>query len=78
MTCKHCDMDGDCVYPMYGLAPHDHVGENIIGSTKIRPKDEWPDNFVEDGESPGCGVYTSCPECGAPDSDHDGQNDPHE
>lgn len=63
--CEHChDGDGHCDYPMYGLAPHDHVGKRMIGSTVIRPKSEWPANFREDPDAPGCGVYTHCLKCG--------------
>lgn len=67
MTCKnpHCDD-----YPYYGVAPHKHVGFSFnpntsitfIGSTVIKPKEDWPKNFVEDGENAGLGVYY-CPEC---------------
>jgi len=66
VTCEHCDTPDGCAYPIYGLAPHKHLGNEMIGSTVLEPKDQWPDNFVEDPESPGCGVYTECPECGAP------------
>lgn len=46
VECWHC-MDGAC-YPDYGMAPHRHVGENIIGSTQTEPQSEWPDNFEPD------------------------------
>lgn len=59
--CKEC-YDG-YFYPQYGVAPHTHVFkkeylENFIGSTRIRPKPEWPDNY--DDVDDGCGVYY-CP-----------------
>jgi hypothetical protein len=53
----------ECTYPYYGLAPHKHdikITGSIIGSTAIVDKSEYPDNFDEDPESPGAGVY-SCP-----------------
>lgn len=54
-------------YPMYGMAPHKHVGvsspETFIGSTQVDPKESWPKNFFEDSEAPGCGTYV-CPDCG--------------
>ena len=63
MSCEHCtDPDGYACLPQYGLAPHKHVGASFIGSTVILPKDEWPDNFVEDAECPGMGTWF-CPEC---------------
>jgi hypothetical protein len=69
MPCKHCDDgEGGCAYPYYGMAPHKHVGTEMAGSTVLDPKDEWPDNFSEDAESPGCGVWTECPVCGAPNA----------
>lgn len=61
--CKTC-CDGE-YYSYYGLAPHKHnlnKTGSIIGSTEIEPDDKWPDNFSEDPDAPGCGVY-SCPEC---------------
>ena len=71
LCCEVCDDGtGDCAYPMYGLAPHKHnlqkTGGTIIGSTEIEPKESWPDNFIEDPESPGCGIYAECPGCGRP------------
>jgi len=76
VTCEHCEIPGEgCAYPYYGLAPHTHVGDRLIGSTKLKPKAEWPDNFCEDGEVPGCGIYTHCPECGAPDADQQPESD---
>ncbi len=53
------------MYPVYGVAPHKHdLGKtgSIIGSTVVQPKETWPENFVEDKESPGCGTYY-CPKC---------------
>lgn len=52
-----------CIYPYYGVAPHKHnffKTGTFIGSTEIIPKSLWPDNFKEDPECEGCGVY-ECP-----------------
>ena len=60
--CKEC-ADG-YFYPHYGVAPHVHVGVSFFGSTQIIPKHQWPDNFVEDKDAPGCGTYyCPNPEC---------------
>jgi hypothetical protein len=62
-----CNYEGHDRYPTYGIAPHIHdlsKTGSFIGSTKIKPKSEWPPNFVEDtapGEE-GMGVYY-CPKC---------------
>lgn len=46
---KHADGDEvwDCddFYPYYGLAPHYHTQGNIVGSTKINDRSEWPGFF---------------------------------
>lgn len=66
MKCDFCKKHDD-IYPEYGLAPHYHdlaKTGSIIGSTKFLPREGWPDNFVEDEEDPGCGVYfCPNPEC---------------
>ena len=64
--CDMCDGgSGTSVYPYYGVAPHTHDTTNgIIGSTRVLPTTSWPDNFVEDAECPGQGVYIRCPNCG--------------
>lgn len=68
--CQHCDDgDGDCFFPHYGVAPHAHYMDpdlpgDFVGTTKLFPKDQWPANFKEDPEAPGCGTYTFCPMCG--------------
>ena len=72
MICQECERIkseelGDYPFPQYGLAPHGHdiarTG-SIMGSTVLRPKDDWPPNFHEDPEAPGCGVYYCIdPEC---------------
>ena len=72
--CVLCDDgDGQCVFPYYGVAPHVHdtTGREtandpwaILGSTRMLPKEQWGDNFREDQESPGQGVYMRCPTCG--------------
>lgn len=66
--CKKCKeyygKTGGLLYPQYGLAPHSHDMKktgSIIGSTVIASKKKWPDNFHEDFEAAGCGVYT-CPD----------------
>lgn len=64
--CDHCDDgDGCCVFPYYGTAPHTHDTPNgWIGSTRLLPREQWGDNFREDSECPGQGVYMRCPKCG--------------
>jgi hypothetical protein len=72
--CEHCDDgDGFSVYPYYGVAPHIHdttgretAGDPLalIGSTRLLPPDQWGDNFREDPECPGLGVYLRCEHCG--------------
>ncbi len=63
--CAKCK-NPDCadIYPHYGVAPHTHdlSGGSFIGSTRTKPKDQWPENFVEDAEAEGCGTYY-CPDC---------------
>ena len=65
--CTRCfDGNDASVFPYYGLAPHTHYKQNgVIGSTVVLPKSEWPENFEEDEDAPGAGIYTHCPECGA-------------
>lgn len=64
--CGYClDPDGVCIFPYYGLAPHAHAPGPMIGSTRIDPREAWPDTFREDDDAPGCGVYTRCPKCGS-------------
>lgn len=64
MPCEYCDDgEGRSVYPYYGMAPHRHEGSEMVGSTVIAPKEEWPENFCEDGEEPGLGVWTHCLHC---------------
>lgn len=69
--CEHCtDPDGVCCYPTYGMAPHTHDMNktgSAIGSTVFLPRSEWPDNFDPDPDAEGCGTWTHCPKCGAPD-----------
>lgn len=65
--CDMCDDgDGHCVFPYYGVAPHIHAGgdERGIGSTQLLPRAMWGNNFRQDPESPGQGVYMRCPHCG--------------
>ena len=59
--CKHCGGIGS----WYGVGPHRHdFGKtgSVIGSTVIDDKADWPKNFHEDHEAPGCGVWT-CTKC---------------
>ncbi|GGO89217.1 hypothetical protein GCM10011348_46450 [Marinobacterium nitratireducens] len=71
--CEHCnDGDGNCAYPYYGVAPHECFWKktggfnNPLGTSTLLPREEWPENFSEDPEAPGCGIYTHCTECGRP------------
>jgi hypothetical protein len=69
VACKYCTDPGTgkTVYPYYGLAPHTHPGTYTIDNTIYKPRSEWPENFKPDEDSPRCGVYEYCLECG--DSD---------
>ncbi len=64
--CEHCDDgDGFSVYPYYGIAPHVHdLADGWFVSTRLLPKEAWGDNFREDPDCNGHGVYLRCPECG--------------
>ena len=66
--CEHCvDENGVCLYPYYGIAPHEHLvseSEPFILYTISLLKSKWPDFFKEDPDVPGCGTYLYCPECG--------------
>lgn len=69
--CEHC-MNPDAPeegswFPHYDVAPHVHElsgDSGFLGSTRLLPREQWPSNFREDPETPGCGVYTHCPMCG--------------
>lgn len=66
---KCCDMcddgDGICTFPYYGPAPHSHdTSSGWIGSTRVLPRERWGDNFREDPDCEGHGVYMRCPHCG--------------
>jgi hypothetical protein len=64
MSCTYCtDPDGVACFPIYGLGPHRHEGENWIGSTVMLPKEEWPTNYLEKPEGSGQGVWW-CEHCG--------------
>lgn len=67
MSCKHCtDPNGEACFPQYGVGPHTHEERNGIpffGSTKTLPREDWPDNYREDPNTPGLGVWW-CPYCG--------------
>jgi hypothetical protein len=53
------------IYPYYGVGPHVHEGVilhgpvTFIGSTRMLPKEEWPDNYVD--TNVGCGMWY-CPD----------------
>lgn len=58
--CGKCD-DGS--YPVYGVGPHRcfyKIPGAIIGESEVI--DDLPDNYVEDKDCPGLGVWY-CPEC---------------
>lgn len=79
VCCNYCnDGDGYCAYPVYGRAPHTYPfplnqPDSRLSITKHEvvpvPKEEWPDNFVEDNDS-GLGTYTHCQHCGRPENQH--------
>ena len=73
-----CDDPMHEYFPQYGVAPHEcfykRGPEYTIGQSLLKPRDEWPDNFileVEPDEDPAtitypnaCGVFY-CPTCKA-------------
>ena len=62
MSCEHCTgLDGESLYPYYGLAPHCHVCNNMIGSTVFTG--EKVDGFTPDNDDPRMGIWW-CPNCG--------------
>jgi hypothetical protein len=67
MSCEHCtDPGGLPCFPSYGVAPHVcfyKIPGAVMGQSQVLPRDEWPDNFQEDADSPGMGTYW-CPYCG--------------
>ncbi len=67
MTCIVCtDPDGEPCYPVYGLAPHEHIWSGVmITGTKPLPREQWPENFQEDPDPNYSGMGTWwCPLCG--------------
>lgn len=66
MSCEHCtDLDGSPCMPSYGVAPHTcfyKIPGATIGQSVLLPREEWPENFVEDPECPGQGMWY-CPSC---------------
>ena len=60
MPCEYCiDQDGESCFPVYGLGPHTHNK----GVTHMTQKNAWPENYSEDPEFPGFGIWW-CPHCG--------------
>lgn len=61
---SECTSDDHDCYPQYGVGPHRHdlSRGTFLGSTVPLPKEDWPNNFREDPEVPGCGVWL-CPGC---------------
>ena len=59
--CGNCEMG---FTPHYGMAPHSHdlSGGSFVGSTRIAPREEWPEWFVEDPECEGLGTW-HCERC---------------
>lgn len=68
MICESCqaciDFMGTPCLPQYGLPPHESFdvvhGEFKIVQSRIRPKEEWPDNFVPDPQEPNAGGMWYC------------------
>ena len=61
MSCEHCtEPDGFACFPVYGIGPHTH---NEKRQTVQLPPDQWPENYQEDPDCPGMGVWW-CPYCG--------------
>jgi hypothetical protein len=68
-SCNFCTepSTGESVYPIYGLAPHVHMGitdenSSFMGSTVVTGEPE--DNFIPDPDEPGMGTWF-CKKCGA-------------
>jgi hypothetical protein len=55
------------IYPYYGKAPHTHsyIFDEKDNSKALvtveKPREEWPDNFIEDADCRGFGVWF-CPD----------------
>lgn len=67
MSCEHCtDPEGDACYPQYGVGPHicfHQIPGARIGQSQPLPREQWPANYLENPDEPGCGVWW-CPKCG--------------
>lgn len=67
MACEYCtDTDGQPCFPIYGVGPHTcfyKIPRATIGQSQPLPREQWPDNYMEDPDCPGCGTYW-CPDCG--------------
>lgn len=64
MACHYCtDPDGLPCFPMYGQGPHRHAQGPVSGPAVQQAAAEWPDNYQEDPDCPGMGVWW-CPDCG--------------
>ena len=62
---KKCKYEGHEYFPQYGVGPHRHdlsTNGSFLNSTVPLRKEDWPKNYSEDPEVPGCGIYV-CPEC---------------
>lgn len=65
MPCEMCtDPDGEGCFPVYGVGPHTHTtfGANSFATVHL-PPEQWPSNYQEDPDCPGCGTWW-CPNCG--------------
>lgn len=67
MPCEYCiDPDGAPCFPMYGIGPRTHAGSGgnpLLGRTIMSPREDWPENYRENPNEPGFGVWW-CPHCG--------------
>lgn len=66
MICQTCgdNGDGQSVFPYYGTAPPDDA-ESDATLPHLMSRAMWGDNFKEDPEAEGFGVYLRCPTCGS-------------
>jgi hypothetical protein len=70
--CRSCNGVGS----WYGVGPHKHKivrdenGSILLSTTEMTPREEWPENFAEDDESPGIGVWI-CLSCAGSGEERD-------